>query len=87
MRKRILACVFVVALFAGGGSALAHVHPMVPADECAGTAGAGNTAAGVSDHTDWHPENGGFIPTANPGSADPQSNGNHSGVGIATANC
>ena len=63
----------------------AHVHPLVPADECAKGAGAGNTANPQYGANGQQFIGTGFIPAVNPGKANVGLPG--PGVGPATDNC
>jgi len=86
MRKLlVVSAILAVSVMLFVFPVMAHVHPLVPADECALGNGAGNTAS---------PENGdngqdfigtGFIPGVNPGGASVGLPGH--GVATATAVC
>ncbi len=93
MRKKLLAIVFAAALlvalavpvFGGAGNALAHVHPTVPANECAATAdGPGNEAAPQNSPT-ADPPLPGLILDNTPSAVDGTADG--PGVGPATDHC
>jgi len=66
-------------------SVSAHVHPLVPADECALGDGAGNTASPQNGDNGQQFIGTGFIPGVNPGKADVGLPG--PGVEPATDNC
>ncbi len=97
MRRKIglvvataLLLVMALTLAGGTGTALAHVHPFVPADECALGGGAGNTSDPANDENPGQGGNGqdfipGLIPTDNPGNANLGNIG--AGNGPATGNC
>jgi len=80
----LLSTVFVVSALLSMMPVMAHVHPTVPANECANGAGAGNTAS---------PQNGangntplpGLILNNNPSAVDGSEVG--PGVASATARC
>jgi len=63
----------------------AHVHPLVPANECGLGDGAGNTAKPQNGENGQDFIGTGFIPGVNPGKANVGLLG--PGVGPATSNC
>lgn len=86
MRKKILAIVFAGAFAVGMVTpALAHVHPTVPANECAATAdGPGNEAA-PQNGANGNPPLPGLILNNTPSAVDGGAEG--PGVDNATAGC
>lgn len=86
--------IFAVTLLLGVTLVLAHVHPLVPADECALGDGAGNTAL-PQNGDNGQQFNPGLIPVDNPWKAEgskgavgvPAIFSGGPGVGPATSNC
>ena len=69
--------------------ALAHLHPYVPANDCASSFKAGNTAMPMNGANGQQFIGAGVNPAANPGKAEMHNNffATNPGVSKATANC
>jgi len=80
----IFLAVFAVSALLGVTSVLAHIHPLVPADECASGRGAGNTAQ-PQNGDNGNPPVPGLIFINVPAPLNPFAP--NSGVGPATDHC